>query len=305
MFGNVRFPAIAAEGKYVLSIGPHGFYWFQLERAAAPARTDMTLPDPHVSSARWRADGRPLIRSRAGMAPAGAVAETAVVCREGKVARAASVVDRIMIRDPLHSETQGEETSRAIFLVSMEFSEGEADLYAVPITMRRAEEGADAPGATPGIFMYVRDASNHRWTVQDGMTDPAFARLLLQMAMEGGAAAGQTLRLSGRTTGNTAPASDLASLEAKIPDSEQSNSNVLFDQQLLFKLYRRIGDGTNPELEIGEHLTKVGFTNTAPVAGTIEILGRGAAAHARSHCRVRRQPGGRLGGLSRPRASVL
>ena len=68
---------------------------------------------------------------------------------------------------------------------------------------------------------------------------------------------------------------DLAGLTPKLPEREQSNSNVIFDERFLFKLYRRLGDGINPELEIGEHLTKVGFEHTAPLAGAIEVATRG------------------------------
>jgi maltose alpha-D-glucosyltransferase/alpha-amylase len=72
------------------------------------------------------------------------------------------------------------------------------------------------------------------------------------------------------------PTVDVATLTPKLPDREQSNTNVLFGDQLILKLYRRLGEGLNPELEIGEHLTaKAGFTNTAPLAGAIEVVTRG------------------------------
>ncbi len=59
-----------------------------------------------------------------------------------------------------------------------------------------------------------------------------------------------------------------------MPKVEQSNSNVVFGDQLIFKLYRRLGEGMNPELEIGEHLTsKAHFANTAPLAAAIELQG--------------------------------
>jgi maltose alpha-D-glucosyltransferase/alpha-amylase len=67
----------------------------------------------------------------------------------------------------------------------------------------------------------------------------------------------------------------VATLAAKLPDREQSNSNVVFGDQLILKVFRRLGEGTNPELEVGEHLTRVGFANTAPLAGAIEAAGPG------------------------------
>jgi maltose alpha-D-glucosyltransferase/alpha-amylase len=34
MLGGTRFPTVAA-APYFLSLGPHGFYWFRLERPGA------------------------------------------------------------------------------------------------------------------------------------------------------------------------------------------------------------------------------------------------------------------------------
>ena len=113
------------------------------------------------------------------------------------------------------------------------------------------------------------------WVVSDGTTDPTFARLLLRTAAVGGTIGEEGTRLVGRTIGAPVPAEELATLPVKLPKAEQSNSNILIDERFILKLYRRLGDGVNPELEIGEHLTRVGFTNTAALAGAIEIVRRG------------------------------
>jgi maltokinase len=48
---------------------------------------------------------------------------------------------------------------------------------------------------------------------------------------------------------------------------EQSNTSVVFDERLIMKLYRRIADGPNPDVEVTEALGDVGFQHiAAPVA---------------------------------------
>ena len=86
---------------------------------------------------------------------------------------------------------------------------------------------------------------------------------------------GSGLRLAGRLVGtNAAPIPDVAALSGKVPETEQSNSNVVFGDQLIFKLYRRLGEGINPELEVGEHLTaKAHFPNSPPLTAAIEVQG--------------------------------
>src|SRR5262249_49414504 len=53
--------------------------------------------------------------------------------------------------------------------------------------------------------------------------------------------------------------------------ADQTNSSVVFGDQLILKLFRRTEEGINPDLEIGYFLTeRIGFPHVPPVAGTIE-----------------------------------
>ena len=48
---------------------------------------------------------------------------------------------------------------------------------------------------------------------------------------------------------------------------EMSNTSVVFDERLIMKLFRRLADGPNPDVEVTEALANVGFGNiSAPVA---------------------------------------
>jgi maltose alpha-D-glucosyltransferase/alpha-amylase len=271
MFGNVRFPAISETGQYSLSVGPHGFYWFVLEPAAAT--TDAPLPPEvkiHLQSATLLDDPaftRLLNQRLPRLLPT----------RRWFVSKAKSIRGtHVIAKLPVDGIDDGETpTERMLFLVEVEFNEGEPETYAIPLSA--AHEAGDTTAAVEAGVLRVGDNSGHHWLVRDGMADVEFARSLMSLAMEGGEIEGRHVRLVGRRIeGPDAPQYDLASLQPKMPDREQSNTNVIFGDQLILKLYRRLGDGQNPELEIGEHLTaKVGFTNTAPLAGAIEIVGRG------------------------------
>jgi maltose alpha-D-glucosyltransferase/alpha-amylase len=61
--------------------------------------------------------------------------------------------------------------------------------------------------------------------------------------------------------------------------AEQSNSSVVFGDRLVLKIYRRLDQGLNPDLEVGRFLTdRAGFEHIAPVAGGLELRrGRGQA----------------------------
>jgi maltokinase len=56
-------------------------------------------------------------------------------------------------------------------------------------------------------------------------------------------------------------------LPGRLLGAEQSNTSVVFADDLVLKLYRRLARGINPEIEIGAALTEVGSTVIAPVLG--------------------------------------
>jgi maltose alpha-D-glucosyltransferase/alpha-amylase len=52
--------------------------------------------------------------------------------------------------------------------------------------------------------------------------------------------------------------------------AEQSNTSILYGDRLILKLFRRLQEGINPDLQVGHYLTEKGFAHIPPVAGFIE-----------------------------------
>ncbi len=62
------------------------------------------------------------------------------------------------------------------------------------------------------------------------------------------------------------------SLAARIGSAEQSNTNILYGQQIIMKMFRRLQPGLNPDIEIGRFLTDVArFDRIAPLLGEITL----------------------------------
>ena len=62
--------------------------------------------------------------------------------------------------------------------------------------------------------------------------------------------------------------------EARPVGAEQSNSSVVFGDELILKVFRRVEPGINPDLEISRFLTEKGFDRIPGLAGYYEIEGR-------------------------------
>jgi maltose alpha-D-glucosyltransferase/alpha-amylase len=58
--------------------------------------------------------------------------------------------------------------------------------------------------------------------------------------------------------------------------AEQSNSSIQLGDRFIFKLFRRVEAGLNPDIEIGRFLTEeTGYANAPPVAGAVELRASG------------------------------
>ena len=62
--------------------------------------------------------------------------------------------------------------------------------------------------------------------------------------------------------------------EARPIEAEQSNTSIVFDDQLIMKVFRRLEAGVNPELELLRFLTEKGFENIAQLAGWYAYQGK-------------------------------
>ena len=145
-------------------------------------------------------------------------------------------------------------------MIAARYPSGTHDLYQLPIGMRHADEGWDE-----GVIAEVGN-----WTIYDGLTDPDLAReLVKRMRHESVArAGGSTL------TFRWMEGPELNGGEVRPIGVEQSNSSMVFGDELVLKSFRRLEPGVNPELELLRFLAQHGFANIAPLAGWYEYEGR-------------------------------
>ncbi|HZT15203.1 MAG TPA: hypothetical protein VFA19_04590 [Gaiellaceae bacterium] len=107
----------------------------------------------------------------------------------------------------------------------------------------------------------------------DALVDPRHVRELVHMLREGRQLpAGQGVVEFGAVEGSAAVGRELR--EARTIATEQSNTSVVFDEELILKVFRRLEAGINPELELLRFLTEHGFENIARLAGWYAYSGR-------------------------------
>ena len=110
----------------------------------------------------------------------------------------------------------------------------------------------------------------------DAFGDEALSRFLLEMTSSRRRFHGENgpARRAGRREPFRRMRSQAAEpLKITVLKADQSNSTLFYGEQFLLKQFRRLEEGVNPELEIGDFLTDtVAFPHSPPLAGAIEYL---------------------------------
>jgi trehalose synthase-fused probable maltokinase len=100
----------------------------------------------------------------------------------------------------------------------------------------------------------------------DALHDPQTVRELVHMMRTGTNAQGAEGVVEFRpVTGFAHLGTEL--VEARRIETEQSNTSIVFDDELIMKAFRRLEAGINPELEMLRFLTEKGFRNIAALGG--------------------------------------
>jgi trehalose synthase-fused probable maltokinase len=153
----------------------------------------------------------------------------------------------------------------AVALVETRFHTGTHEIYQVPLGFRPADEGWSEAviGEVDG------------WTSYEATADPPLARELVSLMREGQTLTTEHGRLEFRTVSGEGLGFDISEVvQARPMGAEQSNTSFVFGEEHVFKLYRRLEAGINPELELLRFLTQRGFRNIATLEGWSAYMGR-------------------------------
>ena len=152
----------------------------------------------------------------------------------------AKVLDSVVLRTT--------EPQFALALVELGFEAGTHDIYQLLYALRDGEielDGLDEPQLARELVSAMRS----------GLTLQGAEGIVEFRPIEGFAALGRELT------------------EARSVGAEQSNTSIVFDDELILKAFRRLEAGINPELEILRFLTERGFPNVASLGGWYSYAG--------------------------------
>ncbi len=163
-----------------------------------------------------------------------------------------------------------------LLFIHVEFADGSDETYVVPLAFACSDQAMqvrkELSHTVIAPLRVDRNGTLNEGLLYDALWNQDFSRTLVH-------AIGEERRYPGASGELVAsPTNAYGDILGKNTDlhtsvvvgAEQSNTSVIFGDRVILKLYRRLGEGVNPDLEIGRALMSMNFPHVPPIAGAIE-----------------------------------
>jgi maltose alpha-D-glucosyltransferase / alpha-amylase len=252
------------KSNYVITLGPHAYYWFALQaptdtrRATkkrvvpsikAPAQLDVLLGNNerehiecevlpnHIRNSRWFGS-------------------------KARTFRNLKVIEQVAFS----SDADG----ARLWFVEVNYLDAPTETYAIPVKIASSEMAhsikQNAPQAVIAHF-----ARSDGAILCDAIWDTTFRSALFDVIARQHTLRAQAGQFVGFATAGLGSQELDSSARSHVLSAEQSNSSMLFDNKFFLKLYRKLEDGINPDVEITRFLTEqTDFPNVPAFIGALE-----------------------------------
>jgi maltose alpha-D-glucosyltransferase/alpha-amylase len=252
------------KSRYVITLGPHAHYWFALHAPTDGRRASRKKAAPVISApmelGTLLADGQ-----RAAI-------EDEILPRYLQTCRwfgskARTFRNLKVIEQPAMSQ---EADAAQLWFVEVNYLDAPTETYALPVKIASGDAARSISQAAPHAVIARFEGSGEN-ILFDAIWDPKCRSQFLSTILHSEkikARAGELVGVTAKTSDTDQPAT---SENSRVLSAEQSNSSMLFDNKFFLKLYRKLEDGINPDVEITRFLTEhTNFPNVPAFVGAIE-----------------------------------
>ncbi|HTL71740.1 MAG TPA: maltose alpha-D-glucosyltransferase [bacterium] len=265
LFGRTKFPVIT-DAPYFLTLGPHNFFWFSIEPKTTgktlACDTDATGQLPALAVAEdWQDIFLDAAKPRLETILPGYLKNQPWFAHPAKTVKLVTVREHFAV--PLGG-SDGNPATAALAFLHVEYVESNPELVVLPLALM--------PGDFAGGIASVNVPDGRRLGVlADGFALPAFAQALLELIRHRERVRSETGEIEAT---RTAALRQILNGEAMPPpavhNTPDGNVTVVYGDRVVLKFFHRLQAGTNPELEIGRHLTELEFPHSPRLLGALE-----------------------------------
>jgi maltose alpha-D-glucosyltransferase / alpha-amylase len=161
-----------------------------------------------------------------------------------------------------------------LLIIAFNYAEGPRELYALAVSVVSDEEARTIEVEYPDTVI-ARSARAGDLMV-DATSSQSFRRALLDIVAERRTVHGRVGRLVGTKSMHLEETLKLGPPQSsRILKAPQSNSSIIYDDKIYLKLFRKLEEGINPDLEMAKQLSdKIGFVNVPTYLGDVQYLTR-------------------------------
>jgi maltose alpha-D-glucosyltransferase/alpha-amylase len=268
LFGRMKFPAIT-DAPYFLTLGPHNFFWFSLEAAPQSPKlkpvTDGPVALPVITVAEdWQEifSGGPRAQLEALL--------PGFLQTQRWFGGSANTIKFVTLKEHFAIPMAGGKSAVLAFL-QVDYVEAIPEIYEMPLALYPAGGGEPSGPSESRLAAINQRSGTALGVLGDALAEPAFAGTLLEAMRDRDRLRNERAGIESTHAGDlrrTLAAGPLPN--AVIQQKEEGNTLAIYQDRLVFKFYRRLNAGMNPELEIGRHLAAINFQHSPHVLGALE-----------------------------------
>ncbi|MEO8218963.1 MAG: maltose alpha-D-glucosyltransferase, partial [Acidobacteriota bacterium] len=261
LFGHAEFPAIT-ELPYVVTLGPHDFYWFLLKpgRPVEVTAAEKSLPTVAADSLEAALHGRP--RTQLAGALASYIRTQRWFAGKARDIKSCRILDCVDVEQS------------SIILLQVDYTEGTAETYVIPVAVAEGSKAMDVPQHdTSNAIARMRSRSEEPLLLYEAVWNREFGRSILGMIGRRKQSHGAEGSLAGLTAKGAKLHfhADDRTLEPRPLRAEQSNTSILFGDKFFLKLFRRVDAGVSLDYEINKFLSeRTHYPNVPALVGALE-----------------------------------
>ena len=272
LFGRTQFPQIG-DSMYSLTLGGHSFYWFLLSAKPSPV---FVTPQPQKQlqlevANSWMNVFRGRNRTLLEEALSTFLPARKWFMGKGRQIKSVSFVETAPI--PEYSTALMAE-------VLVEYTEEDPERYLLPLSFAwgdRAEQirQNSASSVLAELLVNSSDKSRHG-VVFDAVLDKEFCSRLLDLILRKKQLRGTKGDFIAIPSRNGRDGRDTKgrNVEVSAMRAEDTNSSIVYGDRFILKLFRRLEDGVNPDIEVARFLTRIDFPAAPILDGEIEYKRR-------------------------------
>jgi maltose alpha-D-glucosyltransferase / alpha-amylase len=252
------------KSRYVITLGPHAYYWFALQ---APTEARRALKKRVVPTLKAPAQLEILLNDSQREQLEREILPTYIRnCRwfgsKARTFRHLKVIEQL----PISADADGAQ----LWFIEISYLDAPTETYAIPVKIASDDVARGVSQSAPHAII-ARFAGSDGVVLFDAIWDPTFRSQLFEAITRRQAMKARAGHFVGVIASRFEADQSVISGNSQVVGGEQSNSSMLFDNKFFLKLYRKIEDGLNPDVEINRFLTEhTDYPNVPAFVGAIE-----------------------------------